>query len=122
MVSAAIVLILPGWHICLGALELGSKNILAGGMYVMPDGTELTGSRIVWAIVYTLFLSFGLSIGSQVWDAFGPEQPGLDSTESADSSETVTVSGTFFGNDTVWNSALSNGTSGLVHSGLEIDN
>lgn len=32
LVSAAIVLILPGWHICLGALELGSKNILAGGM------------------------------------------------------------------------------------------
>lgn len=32
MVSAAIVLILPGWHICLGALELGSKNTTAGGM------------------------------------------------------------------------------------------
>lgn len=69
----------------------------------------LTISRIVWAIVYTLFLSFGLSIGSQIWDAFGPEQPGLDSMESADSSQTVTVSGTFFGNNTVWNSAMSNG-------------
>lgn len=32
IVSAAIVLILPGWHICLGALELGSKNTIAGGM------------------------------------------------------------------------------------------
>jgi len=69
----------------------------------------LTSSRIVWAIVYTLFLSFGLSIGSQIWDAFGPEQPGLDSMDTADGSQTVTVSGSFFGNDTTWNSALSNG-------------
>ena len=77
---------------------------------------ELIDSRIVWAIVYTLFLSFGLSIGSQIWDSFGPEQPGLMSSESADSSETVTVSGSFFGNDTTWNSALSNGASGIVFS------
>jgi hypothetical protein len=69
----------------------------------------------VWAIVYTLFLSFGLSIGSQIWDAFGPEQPGLDSTDTADSSQTITVSGTFFGNNTVWNSAMSNGQSGFLY-------
>jgi hypothetical protein len=65
---------------------------------------------VVWAIVYTLFLSFGLSIGSQVWDAFGPEQPGPDGAGS-DSSTEVSVSGTFFGNNTVWNSAMSNGMS-----------
>lgn len=67
---------------------------------------------MVWAIVYTLFLSFGLSIGSQVWDAFGPEQPGPDGAGS-DSSTEVSVSGTFFGNNTVWNSAMSNGTSNI---------
>ena len=65
---------------------------------------------MVWAIVYTLFLSFGLSIGSQVWDAFGPEQPGLDETPN-DGVTTVTVQGSFSGNDTVWNEGLSNGTS-----------
>jgi hypothetical protein len=65
----------------------------------------------VWAIVYTLFLSFGLSIGSQIWDAFGPDQPGPDTSGSTDSTQTVTVEGTFFGNNTVWNQALNNGKS-----------
>lgn len=63
----------------------------------------------MWAIVYTLFLSFGLSIGSQIWDAFGPGQPGpMDDTP-----ETITVQGSFLGNDTTWNHALSNGESAL---------
>ncbi|OXG15955.1 hypothetical protein C349_05118 [Cryptococcus neoformans var. grubii Br795] len=70
LASASIVLILPGWHICLGALELGSKNIIAGGI------------RLVWAVVYTLFLSLGLGIGSEIWDSFGPPQPGNDSSSS----------------------------------------
>lgn len=60
----------------------------------------------MWAIVYTLFLSFGLSIGSQIWDAFGPEQPG----PSDDQPDTITVQGSFTGNDTTWNQALANGT------------
>lgn len=30
--SASIVLILPGWQLCLGALELGSRNIVSGAM------------------------------------------------------------------------------------------
>ncbi|KIR71707.1 hypothetical protein I310_04385 [Cryptococcus deuterogattii CA1014] len=70
LASASIVLILPGWHICLGALELGSKNIIAGGI------------RLVWAVVYTLFLSLGLGIGSEIWDSFGPSQPGNHSDSS----------------------------------------
>jgi hypothetical protein len=53
-----------------------------------------------------LFLSFGLSIGSQIWDAFGPEQPGPDLSGDKDD---VTVTGTFFGNNTIWNQAMSNG-------------
>lgn len=55
--------------------------------------------------MYTLFLSFGLSIGSQIWDAFGPEQPG-----PSDDTESVTVEGSFLGNDTTWNEVLANGT------------
>jgi hypothetical protein len=34
--QSAIILILPGWFICLGALELGSRNIVSGAMYVDP--------------------------------------------------------------------------------------
>jgi uncharacterized membrane protein YjjP (DUF1212 family) len=30
--QSAIILILPGWFICLGALELGSRNIVSGAM------------------------------------------------------------------------------------------
>ncbi|KIR62543.1 hypothetical protein I314_03488 [Cryptococcus bacillisporus CA1873] len=77
-VAASIVLILPGWHICLGALELGSKNIIAGGI------------RLVWAVVYTLFLSLGLGIGSEIWDSFGPSQPGNHSdTSDANTTEVL---------------------------------
>lgn len=39
-------------------------------------------SRLVWAVVYTLFLSLGLGIGSEIWDSFGPPQPGNDSNSS----------------------------------------
>ncbi|ODN73284.1 hypothetical protein, variant [Cryptococcus amylolentus CBS 6039] len=78
LASSAIVLILPGWHICLGALELGSRNIVAGAI------------RLVWAVVYTLFLSLGLGLGNQIWDAFGPAQPTYGDDSSSDDTTTVT--------------------------------
>ncbi|WVQ74265.1 hypothetical protein IAR50_003862 [Cryptococcus sp. DSM 104548] len=78
LASSAIVLILPGWHICLGALELGSKNIVAGGI------------RLVWAVVYTLFLSLGLGLGNQIWDAIGPAQPTYGNDSSSDAATSVT--------------------------------
>jgi hypothetical protein len=63
-------------------------------------------SRIVWAIIYTLFLSFGLSIGSQVWDAFGPGQL-MPPTGGEGSS--VTIEGNFNSNDTKWDELFRNG-------------
>ncbi|KAL7419421.1 pheromone-regulated protein prm10 [Cryptotrichosporon argae] len=96
LASAAIVLILPGWHICLGSLELGSKNVVAGAI------------RIVWAVLYTLFLSFGLTLGSEVWDAVGTAQYGTASGSS--STSTVTVTGSFVSNDTALDTYLGNGT------------
>ncbi|WWC73372.1 uncharacterized protein I206_107339 [Kwoniella pini CBS 10737] len=96
LASAAIVLILPGWHICLGALELGSKNVVAGAI------------RLVWAVVYTLFLSLGLGIGSQIWDSFGPSQPtAMTSTTSA---SMATITGSFNSNNTYWDQTFNNGT------------
>ncbi|WVF68805.1 hypothetical protein IAT40_003577 [Kwoniella sp. CBS 6097] len=95
LASAAIVLILPGWHVCMGALELGSKNIVAGAI------------RLVWAVVYTLFLSLGLGIGSEIWDAFGPSQPSenMSSTPSM-----ATIEGSFTSNNTYWDQTFNNGT------------
>ena len=70
--SSAVVLILPGYLICssifstqvphisdtypsvCSSLELASKNMLAGSV------------RMVYAIIYSLFLGFGLTIGSDV--------------------------------------------------------
>ncbi|OCF40184.1 hypothetical protein I317_06009 [Kwoniella heveanensis CBS 569] len=95
LASAAIVLILPGWHVCMGALELGSKNIVAGAI------------RLVWAVVYTLFLSLGLGIGSEIWDAFGPSQP---SETSSSTPSMATIEGSFTSNNTYWDQTFNNGT------------
>ncbi|WVR08358.1 hypothetical protein IAU60_005413 [Kwoniella sp. DSM 27419] len=93
LASAAIVLILPGWHVCMGALELGSKNIVAGAI------------RLVWAVVYTLFLSLGLGIGSEIWDAFGPAQP-QETSSSVPSM--ATIEGSFVSNNTYWDQTFNN--------------
>ncbi|KAI0756791.1 hypothetical protein C8Q80DRAFT_56146 [Daedaleopsis nitida] len=53
--SAGVVLILPGFTILIAALELTSRNILCGSV------------RMVYAIIYTLFLGFGLTIGSDFY-------------------------------------------------------
>ncbi|KAJ3815485.1 hypothetical protein F5876DRAFT_71989 [Lentinula aff. lateritia] len=53
--SAGVVLILPGFTILVSALELMSKNLFCGSV------------RIVYAVIYTLFLGFGLTIGSDFY-------------------------------------------------------
>ncbi|KAF9447802.1 DUF1212-domain-containing protein [Macrolepiota fuliginosa MF-IS2] len=53
--SAGVVLILPGFTVLISSLELMSKSIFCGSV------------RIVYAIIYTLFLGFGLTIGSDFY-------------------------------------------------------
>ncbi|KAJ6544732.1 hypothetical protein B0H10DRAFT_1350210 [Mycena sp. CBHHK59/15] len=53
--SAGVVVVLPGFTILVSALELMSKNMFCGSV------------RIVYAIIYTLFLGFGLTIGSDLY-------------------------------------------------------
>ncbi|KZS96865.1 DUF1212-domain-containing protein [Sistotremastrum niveocremeum HHB9708] len=53
--SAGVVLILPGYLILCSSLELASKNIVCGSV------------RMVYAIIYSLFLGFGLTIGSDLY-------------------------------------------------------
>ncbi|PVG00328.1 DUF1212-domain-containing protein [Serendipita vermifera] len=66
--SASIVLILPGYIILCGALEVVSRNITCGVV------------RMCYAIIYSLFLGFGLSIGSEVYHQIfgGPVLGGSD--------------------------------------------
>ncbi|KAL4241818.1 ThrE exporter family protein [Abortiporus biennis] len=53
--SAGVVLILPGFTVLISALELSSRNIMCGSV------------RMVYAVIYTLFLGFGLTIGSDLY-------------------------------------------------------
>ena len=55
LAQCAIVLILPGFSIANAAFELQSKNIVSGSV------------RLVWTIIYVLFLSFGLMLGTTLF-------------------------------------------------------
>ncbi|KAL7420196.1 pheromone-regulated protein prm10 [Cryptotrichosporon argae] len=55
LVSGGVVLILPGYIVLCGALELASRNIVAGAV------------RIGYSVIYSLFLGFGISIGAEIY-------------------------------------------------------
>lgn len=55
--QASIVLILPGFTITTSALELQSKYIVTGSV------------RMVYGIIYTLFLAFGFTVGITIYGA-----------------------------------------------------
>lgn len=55
--QASIVLILPGFTITTSALELQSRYIVTGSV------------RMVYGIIYTLFLAFGFTVGITIYGA-----------------------------------------------------
>lgn len=55
LAQAAIALILPGYTVLCGALELQAKSIVAGSV------------RMVYAIIYSLFLGFALTMGTALY-------------------------------------------------------
>ncbi|PGH18363.1 hypothetical protein AJ79_00429 [Helicocarpus griseus UAMH5409] len=55
LAQSSICLILPGYIVLCGALELQSRNIVAGSV------------RMVYAIIYSLFLGFGIMVGTAVY-------------------------------------------------------
>ncbi|ODQ63358.1 DUF1212-domain-containing protein [Nadsonia fulvescens var. elongata DSM 6958] len=55
MAQGSLALILPGYIILCGALELQSKNIVGGSV------------RMFYAIVYSLFLGFGITLGAAIY-------------------------------------------------------
>ncbi len=60
LAQSAIALILPGYTVLCGSLELQSRSIVAGSV------------RMVYAIIYSLFLGFGITIGTSIYGAIDP--------------------------------------------------
>ncbi|PCH42830.1 DUF1212-domain-containing protein [Wolfiporia cocos MD-104 SS10] len=81
--SAGIVGILPGFLILCSSLELGSKNIVCGSV------------NMVYALIYTLFLGFGLQIGSDLFLLFDQSARTELTTLAVESASAVSITGTF---------------------------
>ncbi|KAF2125175.1 DUF1212-domain-containing protein [Dothidotthia symphoricarpi CBS 119687] len=58
--QSAIALILPGWLVLSSALELQSRAIVPGSI------------RLVFAIIYSLFLGYGITVGTAIYGAIDP--------------------------------------------------
>ncbi|EFX02065.1 duf1212 domain containing protein [Grosmannia clavigera kw1407] len=57
LAQSSIALILPGYMVLCSSLELQSQSIVAGSV------------RMIYAMIYTLFLGYGITIGSAVYGA-----------------------------------------------------
>ena len=57
LAQSSIALILPGYTVLCGSLELQSRNIVPGSV------------RMVYAVIYSLFLGFGITIGTAIFGA-----------------------------------------------------
>ncbi|KXT14659.1 hypothetical protein AC579_3671 [Pseudocercospora musae] len=55
LAQSSIALILPGYTVLCASLELQSKSIVAGSV------------RMVYAIIYSLFLGFGITVGTAIY-------------------------------------------------------
>lgn len=53
--SSSVVLILPGFIVLNGSLEISSRSLIAGSV------------RLCYALMYSLFLGFGLAIGAELY-------------------------------------------------------
>ncbi|CCX33845.1 hypothetical protein FPQ18DRAFT_31596 [Pyronema domesticum] len=70
LAQASIALILPGYIILCGSLELQSKNLVAGSV------------RMFYAIIYSLFLGFGITIGSALYGLMDSNATSLTSCQA----------------------------------------
>ncbi|WRT69350.1 uncharacterized protein IL334_006334 [Kwoniella shivajii] len=68
LASAAIVLILPGWHICLGALELGSKNVVAGAIEIWDSFGPSQPSAMSSATTSMATITGSFNSNNTYWD------------------------------------------------------
>ncbi|KAL6245643.1 hypothetical protein RBB50_007642 [Rhinocladiella similis] len=61
--ESSIATLLPGYIVLCGALELQSKSVTAGS------------TRLFYAVIYSLFLGYGINVGSQLWAVIYPSAP-----------------------------------------------
>ncbi|ETS86310.1 hypothetical protein PFICI_00138 [Pestalotiopsis fici W106-1] len=61
LTQSSIAMILPGWLVLSSALELHSKAIVPGSI------------RMVYAIIYSLFLGYGITVGTALYGAVDPD-------------------------------------------------
>ncbi|KNF03191.1 hypothetical protein PSTG_03778 [Puccinia striiformis f. sp. tritici PST-78] len=78
-----VVLILPGYVILCSSLELASKNLIAGSV------------KMVYAVIYSLFLGFGISKGSDFYYLLDPKARHI--TQMHSPAPVYTLSGSFVG-------------------------
>ena len=71
LAQSAIALILPGYTILCGSLELQSRNIVAGSV------------RMIYAVIYSLFLGFGITIGTAIFGAIDKDAANETSCRTA---------------------------------------
>lgn len=57
---AGIVILLPGYTITCSILELSSRHMISGSV------------RLFYAIIFSLLLGYGLTIGASLWNLFDP--------------------------------------------------
>ncbi|KAI0161337.1 DUF1212-domain-containing protein [Xylariaceae sp. FL1272] len=60
LAQSSIALILPGWFVLSAALELQSRALVPGSI------------RLVYAIIYSLFLGFGITVGITLYGLIDP--------------------------------------------------
>ncbi|GAA6030523.1 hypothetical protein JCM8097_006187 [Rhodosporidiobolus ruineniae] len=100
--SSGVVMVLPGYIVLCGSLELASKNLIAGSV------------RMVYAIIYTLFLGFSIAVGSDVWYLFDPSSR----SSSYIPSTGTTIEGTFASSNSsiAWQGSFTftNSSSGII--------
>ncbi|PPR07201.1 hypothetical protein CVT26_012634 [Gymnopilus dilepis] len=92
--SAGIIGILPGYLILSSSLELASRNIVCGSV------------KMVYALIYTLFLGFGLQIGSDLYLLLDPHMRVRLEELSNSLTATTTLTGTWLADNGTGESQL----------------
>ncbi|KAJ6628750.1 hypothetical protein B0H10DRAFT_2160730 [Mycena sp. CBHHK59/15] len=103
--SSGIIGILPGYLILSSSLELASKNIVCGSV------------KMVYALIYTLFLGFGLQIGSDFYLLLDPPTRRHLNYLAESAVPTIEFSGTWVADNNTANAVVPyNGTWSFIHA------
>ncbi|KAF2157387.1 DUF1212-domain-containing protein [Myriangium duriaei CBS 260.36] len=71
LAQSAIALILPGYTVLCASLELQSRSMVAGSV------------RMVYAVIYSLFLGFGIMVGTAIYGRIDPSATSATTCENS---------------------------------------